>query len=60
MENYFEMENTSNTSTTIFSHAIITLNDIRVSNVSRLIFGHLNINSLRNIFDFLCGQIKGY
>ena len=54
------MENVSNTSTTTVSNAISTLEDIRVSNINRLIFGHLNINSLRNKFNFLCGQIKGY
>ena len=54
------MENASNTSATTVSNAIRTLKDIRVSNISRLIFGHLNINSLRNKFNFLCEQIKGY
>ena len=49
-----------NTSTTIISNAISTLKDIRVSNINRLILGHLNINSLRNKFNFLCEQIKGY
>ena len=39
---------------------ISNLKDICVNNVNRLIFGHLNINSLRNKFDFLCEQIKGY
>ena len=54
------MENASNTSATTVSNAIRTLKDIRVSNISRLTFGHLNINSLRNKFNFLCEQIKGY
>ena len=51
------MENASNTLATTVSNAIRTLKDIRVS---RLIFGHLNINSLRNKFNFLCEQINGY
>ena len=54
------MENVSNTSTAIVSNAISTLKDIRASNINRLIFGHLKINSLRNKFNFLCEQIKGY
>ena len=47
------MENVSNTSAVIASNA-------RVSDVNRLIFGYLNINSLRNKFNFLFEQIKGY
>ena len=54
------MENVSNTSTTIVPNAIRTLKDTRVSNINRLIFGHLNINSLINRFNFPCEQIKGY
>ena len=54
------MENVSNTSTTIVSNVISTLKDIVVNNINRLIFGHLNINSLRNKFDFLCEQIYIY
>ena len=46
------MENVSNTSAVIASNA-------RVSDVNRLIFGYLNINSLRHKFNFLCEQIKG-
>ena len=33
--------------------------DICISNINRLVFGHLNINSLRTNFDVLCEQIKG-
>ena len=51
------MENVSNTFTKIVSNA---LKDIRASNINRLIFGHLNIKSLRNKFNFLCEQIKEY
>ena len=36
-----------------------TLKNIRLSNIIKLIFGHQNINSLRNKFDLLCEQIKG-
>ena len=51
---YFEIENVCNTSNTIVSNAISTLQHISVSNVNRLILGHLDINSLRNEFDFTC------
>ena len=37
----------------------IDLKDLRLKNPNRLIFGHLNINSLRNKFELLCHQIKG-
>ena len=33
--------------------------DICISNLNRLVFGYLNINSLRAKFGFLCEQIKG-
>ena len=58
-DSYTEMENVSTTSTTIVSNAISTLQDICVSNINRLIFGHLSISSFRNKFNFLCEQIKG-
>ena len=58
-DNISEPENVSNASTAIVSNAKSALKDIRVSNINRLIFGHLNINSLRNKFDFFCEQIKG-
>ena len=35
------------------------LRGIRVSNMNKLIFGHLNINSLRNKFDLFSEQVKG-
>ena len=35
------------------------LKDIRVSNMNKLIFGLLNINSLRNIFDVFSEQVNG-
>ena len=45
--------------TTMFSDAKKALRNVRFTNINRLIFGHLNINSLRNKFDLLCEQIKG-
>ena len=35
------------------------LKNIRISNIKKLIFGNLTINSLRNKFDLLCEQVKG-
>ena len=35
------------------------LKDIRISNMNKLIFGDLNINSLRNKFDLFSEQVKG-
>ena len=43
----------------MFSDAKKALRNVRISNINRLIFGYLNINSLRNKFDLLCQQIKG-
>ena len=37
-----------------------SLKNIRISNINKLIFGHLNINSLRNKFDLFSEQIKGH
>ena len=42
----------------MFSDAKKALRNVRISNINRRIFGHLN-NSLRNKFDLLCEQIKG-
>ena len=33
------------------------LKDIRISNMNKVIFGHLNINSLRNKFDLFSEQV---
>ena len=49
----------SNDSTFSQSDVKKTLKDIRISNMNKLIFGHLNINSLRNKFDLLSEQVKG-
>ena len=54
-DSYYETENASNT---IISNAERTLRDIRTTNINRLVFGHLNVNSLRTKFDFLW-QIEG-
>ena len=35
------------------------LKNICISNTNKLIFGHLNINSLKNKFDLLSKQVKG-
>ena len=37
----------------------IQLKSIRIENLNKIIIGHLNINSLRNKFDFLVTQVKG-
>ena len=55
-DSYHETENASNK---IISNAKRTFSDIRISNISRLFFRHLNSNSLRTKFDFLFEQIKG-
>ena len=36
------------------------LKNIRNSNVNKLTFGHLNVNSLRNKFDQLTEMVKGF
>ena len=35
------------------------LKGIRISNINKLLFGHLNINSLRKKFDLFSKQVKG-
>ena len=55
-DSYYEPENASNA---IITNAKRILRDIRNSNINRLVFGHLNINSPRTKFDFLCEQIEG-
>ena len=37
----------------------ITLKTIRSDNTNKLIFAHLNINSIRNKFEFLATQVLG-
>ena len=36
-----------------------SLKNIRISKINKMIFGHLNVNSLRNKFDILNEQVKG-
>ena len=48
----------SNDSTFSQSDVKKALKDIRISNMNKLIFAHLNINSLRNKFDLLSEQVK--
>ena len=50
-------EDVSNVSHSDTQHV---LKDIRKSNVNKLIFGQLNINSLRNKFDMVSELIKGF
>ena len=38
---------------------LVTLEEIKKSNLNRLVIGHLNINSLRNKFESLKLLIKG-
>ena len=55
-DSHYEPENASNA---IITNAKRILRDIRNSNINRLVFGHLSINSPRTKFDFLCEQIEG-
>ena len=48
-----------NASNTTVTNATRALRNICIINMNRLVLGHLNINSLRTKFDFLCEQIKG-
>ena len=41
------------------SHVRQFLKDIRTSNFNKLILGHLNVNCIRNKFDFYSKQLKG-
>ena len=41
------------------SQCILPFKDIRISNMNKFIFGHMNINSLRNKFDLFSEQVKG-
>ena len=49
----------SNDPTVSHSDVKKALKDIRISNMNKPIFGHLNINSLRNKFDLFSEQVKG-
>ena len=52
-------EDVSDDSTILHSYVKKSLKNIRNTNINKLIFGHLNINSLRNKFDILSEQVKG-
>ena len=52
-------EDVSDGSTILHSDVKKSLKNIRNTNINNLIFGHLNINSLRNKFDILSEQVKG-
>ena len=43
----------------VYSDCNTTLKNIRSDNINTLIFAHLNINSIRNKFEFLADQVKG-
>ena len=56
----FSEENcVSNDSTFSQSDVKKALKDVRISNMNKLIFGHLNSNSSRNKFDLRSEQVKG-
>ena len=38
---------------------IVDLKSLRIRNLNKIVVGHLNINSIRNKFDFLAHQVKG-
>ena len=42
-----------------YNQCNITLKTIHGDNVNTLIFAHLNINSVRNKFEYLTTQVKG-
>ena len=48
-----------NNSTVLQSDVKKALKEICVSNMNKLIFGHLNNDSLRNKFELLSQQVKG-
>ena len=43
----------------IYSDCNTTLKNIRSDNINTLIFAHLNLNFIRNKFEFLTEQVKG-
>ena len=53
-------EDESNVYNDYTPHPKQILKNIRHSNVNKLTFGHLNINSLRNKFDQLIEMVKGF
>ena len=57
---YNENENACNASIATFSDAKRTLENICISNINKLIFGHLNINSLKINLIFCANKSKAY
>ena len=57
-DTYNKNGNVSNASIATFSDAKRTLTNIRISNINKLIFAYLNINSLRNKFNLLCDKTE--
>ena len=58
-EIHFVTNMVSNDPTVSQSDGKKALKDIRVSNMNKLLFGHLNIKSLRNKFDLFSEPVKG-
>ena len=46
-------------SKSVNSISVRSIRDVRKINLKRIILGHLNISSIRKIFDLLVDQIKG-
>ena len=46
-------------SKSVNSVSVGSIRDVRKRNLKRIILGHLNINSIKNKFDFLVDKIKG-
>ena len=57
-DSFSEEHCVSNDPTVLQSDVEKALKDIRISNMNKLIFGHMNINSLRNKFDLSSEQVK--
>ena len=57
--NVFKEENGASDDSTVLQSVKKSLKNIRISNINKLIFKYLNVNSLRNKFDILSEQIKG-
>ena len=47
-------------STVLQSDVKKSLKNIRISNIGKLIFGHLNVNAQRNKYDILSEQINSF
>ena len=58
-DSFKEENSASDDSTVLQSDVKECLKNICISNINKLIFGHLNVNSIRSKFDILDEQIKG-